>query len=49
MTFVNIICGISFFGGILIAGSNGPYFPIANTIGVAVCGLSCILIYLFNE
>ena len=33
-----------FFGGFLLVGSDGPYFPWPNAIGAVMAGLSILLI-----
>jgi len=33
--------GILFFAGIMVAGSDGPWFPWANLAGLAVTAAAC--------
>lgn len=39
----NIICGVLFVAGICLAGSDSPWFPIVNFIGVFLFILFVIL------
>ena len=36
---IDIVLSILFFGGLMIAGSDGEYFPWLNLVGVAMIGL----------
>ena len=34
---------IMFFAGVMLAGSDGPYFPLPNFAGIALISISALL------
>lgn len=46
---MKILVGLLFAGGILIAGSDGPWFPWVNVIGAFVVGMVVPLSWMIKK
>lgn len=38
------LLGLLFFAGIIIAGSDGPWFPLVNVAGLALSGVAVAVV-----